>query len=39
MRIERITASGTAPAADPVILGVHYHYQVNTLGSRQEYVK
>lgn len=33
-RLKRIASADTAPAADPAVLGVHYHYQVDTLGSR-----
>ncbi|MDD2899001.1 MAG: hypothetical protein PHI31_09840 [Desulfuromonadaceae bacterium] len=34
-RLKRIAATGTAPAADPVVLGVHYHFPVDTpAGSR-----
>lgn len=39
VRLTRIAAAGTAPATDPLILGVHYHYQIDSLGSRQEYIK
>lgn len=35
VRIKRIAASGTDPADDPVVLGVHFHYQIDTIGSRQ----
>lgn len=35
IRITRIAAAGTAPATDPVMLGCHYHYEVDTIGSRQ----
>lgn len=35
MRLKRIASADTAPAADPVVLGVHYHYEVDTVGSRQ----
>ena len=36
-RISRISksAGGTDPAVAPVVLGLHYHYQVDTPGSRQ----
>jgi len=35
LRLKRITAAGTAPADDPIVLAVHYHYEVDTIGSRQ----
>lgn len=35
VRLTRIAAAGTAPADDPVVIGVHYHYEVDTTGSRQ----
>ena len=34
IQLKRITASGTAPGNPPVVLGTHYHYEVDTLGSR-----
>lgn len=34
-RIKRVAASGTAPADDPVLGAIHFHYQVDTVGSRQ----
>jgi hypothetical protein len=39
VRLKRITAAGTAPANDPVVLGVHFHYQVDTMGTRQVAIK
>lgn len=35
MRLKRITAAGTAPAANPLALQVGVHVQMDTLGSRQ----
>ena len=34
VRLTRIAAAGTAPANDPVVIGVHYHYELDTVGSR-----
>lgn len=34
-RITRIAAAGTAPANNPFVLGCHFHYEVDTVGSRQ----
>lgn len=34
-KLTRIAAAGTAPADDPVVVGVHYHYEVDTVGSRE----
>jgi hypothetical protein len=39
VKLTRIAAAGTAPAADPVVIGVHYHYQLDTVGSRQIFSK
>lgn len=39
VRLTRIAAAGTAPATDPVVIGVHYHYQVDTVGSREIFSK
>jgi len=39
MRVKRVAAAGVAPATDPVIVGVHYHYQIDTAGSRQIFSK
>jgi hypothetical protein len=39
LRLTRIAAAGTAPTDDPVIIGVHYHYQVDTVGSRSIFTK
>lgn len=33
--IKRITASGTAPSVDPIVGAVHFHYEIDTVGSRQ----
>ncbi|MFH1302219.1 MAG: hypothetical protein ABIK07_14255 [Planctomycetota bacterium] len=35
MRLKRIAAAGTAPASDPVGIGIHYHYEVDSIGSRE----
>jgi hypothetical protein len=35
IRLKRVTAAGTAPAADPFVAGIHAHYEVDTpAGSR-----
>lgn len=34
IQLKRIASSGTEPADDPVVIGVHYHYEVDTVGSR-----
>jgi hypothetical protein len=34
-RLSRIAASGTSPADDPIVIGVHYHYELDSPGSRQ----
>lgn len=39
-RLTRIASAGTAPANDPVVLGVHFHYEIDTpAGSRQIWTK
>lgn len=38
-KITRIASSGTEPADDPVILGMHYHYELDTIGSREIFTK
>lgn len=38
-KLSRITSSGTAVAANPFISTFGIHYQIDTIGSRQEYVK
>ena len=35
VKLTRIASSGTEPAVDPVITALHYHYEVDTMGSRQ----
>jgi hypothetical protein len=35
VKLTRIASSGTEPADDPVVIGVHYHYELDTMGSRQ----
>lgn len=39
VRLTRIAAAGTAPAADPIVIGVHYHYEIDTVGSRDIFAK
>jgi hypothetical protein len=39
VKLTRIAAAGAAPADDPVIIGVHYHYELDTVGSRQVFTK
>ena len=39
VKLTRIAAVGTAPADDPVIIGVHYHYELDTVGSREIFSK
>jgi hypothetical protein len=39
LRLTRIAAAGTEPADDPVVTGVHYHYELDTVGSRQIFSK
>jgi hypothetical protein len=39
VRLTRISAAGTAPADDPVVIGVHYHYELDTVGSRLIFTK
>ena len=38
-KLTRIAATGTAPADDPIVIGVHYHYQLDTVGSRDIFTK
>jgi hypothetical protein len=39
-RLTRIAAvTGAEPADDPVITGLHYHYQIDTIGSREIFAK
>jgi hypothetical protein len=33
-RLTRIASATTAPAADPFVAGVHYHYPCDTIGTR-----
>jgi len=35
VRLKRIAPAGTAPADDPVIIGVHYHYELDQMGSSE----
>lgn len=39
IRLKRLTSVGTAPTNDPFVLAVGAHYQIDTLGSRQEHTK
>lgn len=39
VKLTRIAAAGVAPADDPVIIGVHYHYALDTVGSRAIFSK
>jgi len=39
VKLTRIAAAGTAPADDPVVIGVHYHYTLDTVGSREIFSK
>lgn len=39
VRLTRIASDGTAPANDPFVAGVHFHYEVDTIGSRSEHTK
>jgi len=39
IRVKRITGTGTEPANDPFVEMIGVHYQIDTLGSRQETVK
>ncbi len=38
-RLRRISSTGTEPTSDPFGLQLGMHYQINTMGSRQELVK
>lgn len=31
--LKRIASANTAPATDPIVIGLHYHYSVDSLGS------
>lgn len=33
-RIKRIASAGAAPSVDPVIRALHFHYEIDTVGSR-----
>lgn len=39
VRLKRVAAAGTAPANDPVVTGLHYHYEVDTVSSREIFTK
>lgn len=39
MRVKRIAGTGTEPAVDPFVEQVGIHYQIDTIGSREETVK
>lgn len=34
-RIKRIASSGTEPSVDPILSALHFHYELDTVGSRQ----
>lgn len=34
-RVTRIASSGTEPSVDPVLRALHFHYELDTVGSRQ----
>lgn len=34
-RITRIAAVGTAPSVDPILGALHFHYEIDTVGSRE----
>jgi hypothetical protein len=34
-RIVRIASAGAAPSVDPVLRALHFHYELDTVGSRQ----
>jgi hypothetical protein len=34
-RITRIASSGAEPTTDPVVSGLHFHYELDTIGSRE----
>lgn len=34
-RIKRIASAGAAPSVDPVLRAVHFHYEIDTVGSRE----
>ena len=38
-RVKRIASTGTAPTADPFGIAIGFHTQMDTLGSRQMYIK
>lgn len=38
-KLTRIASGTTAPATDPVVIGVHFHYSLDSNGSRQILVK
>lgn len=39
VRLTRIAASIAGPTLDPVVCGVHYHYQLDSNGSREVFTK
>jgi len=39
VRLTRIAATANDPATDPVIIGLHYHYKLDTVGSRTVFNK
>jgi hypothetical protein len=34
-RVKRVAASGSAPSVDPVLGALHFHYELDTVGSRE----
>jgi hypothetical protein len=34
-RIKRIASVGAAPSVDPILRAIHYHYELDTIGSRE----
>lgn len=33
-RISRVASSGTEPSVDPIVRAIHFHYEIDTIGSR-----
>lgn len=38
-RLTRIASSGTEPTSDPIVSGLHFHYEIDTMGSREKLTK
>lgn len=34
-RLKRIASSGTEPSVDPILSALHFHYEIDTVGSRE----